>query len=116
MDGKKYALPIPRAITTGIIFEAAEKFGLEVDQEKASPEDAFDPHTGFPVRDYVPRVILLGDSLPSPYQVRKPVPRDLLLGHLPEKLLAAKEYIYKRHEEWIAHLEEWRTKRREQIL
>jgi len=30
---KKYALPIPRAITTGIIFEAAEKFGLEVDQE-----------------------------------------------------------------------------------
>ena len=96
MDGKKYALPIPRAITTGIIFEAAEKFGLEVDQEKASSEDAFDPHTGFPVRDYVPRVILLGDS--------------------PEKLLAAKEYIYKKHEEWIAHLEEWRTKRREQIL
>jgi hypothetical protein len=36
---KRYALPIPRAITTGIVFEAAEKFGLEVDQEKP-PEDA----------------------------------------------------------------------------
>ncbi len=93
---RKYALPIPRGITTGIVFEAAEKFGLEVTQEEASSEDAFDPRTGFPIRDYVPRMILRGDS--------------------PDKLLAAKEYIYKRHEEWISHLEEWRTKRREQIL
>ena len=96
MEEKKYALPIPRGVTTGIVFEAAEKFGLQVDQEKANPDDAFDPHTGFPIRDFVPRMILIGDS--------------------PEKLLAAKEYIDKKHEEWIEHLEEWRTRRRMQIL
>ncbi|RJS83231.1 hypothetical protein CW713_04095 [Methanophagales archaeon] len=94
MEEKIYELPIPRAITTGIIFEAAEKFGLEVDQEKP-PEDAFDPRTNLPIRDYVPRIILRGDS--------------------PEKLLAAKEYIYKKHEEWITNLEEWRKRRMEQI-
>ncbi|MCK4476753.1 MAG: hypothetical protein KAU16_08515 [Methanophagales archaeon] len=95
MEEKKYELPIPRAITTGIIFEAAEKFGLEVDQEKP-PEDAFDPRTDLPTKDYVPRIILRGDS--------------------PETLLAAKEYIQKKHEEWIANLEERRKGRMEQIL
>jgi hypothetical protein len=94
MEEKIYELPIPRAITTGIIFEAAEKFGLEVDQEKP-PEDAFDPGTDLPIKDYVPRIILRGDS--------------------PEKLLAAKEYIYKKHEEWITNVEEWRKRRMEQI-
>nr|AAU82706.1 hypothetical protein GZ19C7_2 [uncultured archaeon GZfos19C7] len=93
-EKKKYALPIPRAITTGIVFEAAEKFGLEVDQEKP-PEDAFDPRTDLPVKDYVPRMLLWGDS--------------------PEKLLEAKEYIYKKHEEWITNLEGRRKGRMEQI-
>ena len=94
MEEKIYELPIPRAITTGIIFEAAEKFGLEVDQEKP-PEDAFDPRTNLPIRDYVPRIILRGDS--------------------PEKLLAAKEYIHKKHEAWIANIDEWRKRRMGQI-
>ena len=62
MEEKKYALPIPRGVTTGIVFEAAEKFGLQVDQEKANPDEAFDPRTGFPIRDFVPRMILIGDS------------------------------------------------------
>jgi len=93
-EKKRYALPIPRAITTGIVFEAAEKFGLEVDQEKP-PEDAFDPRTDLPVKDYVPRMLLWGDS--------------------PEKLLEAKEYIYKKHEKWIANLEGRRKGRMEQI-
>jgi hypothetical protein len=95
MVEKKYALPIPRAITTGIIFEAAELYGLEVDQEKP-PEDAFDPRTDLPTKEYVPRILLWGDS--------------------PEKLLEAKDYIYRKHEEWIKGLEEWRKMRREQIL
>ena len=90
----KYELRIPRAITTGIIFEAAEKFGLEVDQDKP-PEDAFDPRTDLPTKDYVPGMVLRGTSQ--------------------EKLLAARDYIYKRHEEWIAGLEEWRKRRIEQI-
>ena len=94
MEEKKYELPIPRAIATGIIFEAAEKFGLEVDQEKP-PEDAFDPRTDLPIKDYVPRIILRGES--------------------PEALLDAKEYIYKKHEEWITGLEERRKGRMEQI-
>ncbi|MHC1624157.1 MAG: hypothetical protein ACXQTR_06165 [Candidatus Methanospirareceae archaeon] len=94
MKEKIYTLPIPRAITTGIIFEAAEKFGLEVGQEEP-PEDAFDIRTDLPIKDYVPRVILRGDS--------------------PEKLVAAQEYIYKKHEEWITNLEEWRTMRRERF-
>jgi hypothetical protein len=94
MEEKKYELPIPRAITTGIVFEAAEKFGLEVDQEKP-PEDAFDARTDLPIKDYVPRMILRGDS--------------------PETLLAAKEYIQKKHEEWITNLEERRKGRMEQI-
>jgi hypothetical protein len=93
-EKKKYALPIPRAIATGIIFEAAEKFGLEVDQEKP-PEDAFDPNTDLPTKDYVPRIILRGDS--------------------PETLLEAKEYIYTKHENWIANLEVRRKGRMEQI-
>jgi hypothetical protein len=94
MEEKIYTLPIPRAITTGIIFEAAEKFGLEVDQEEP-PEDAFDIRTDLPIKDYVPRIILRGDS--------------------PEKLVAAQEYIYKKHEEWITNLEEWRKMRRERF-
>ncbi len=94
MEERKYELPIPRAIATGIIFEAAEKFGLEVDQEKP-PEDAFDVRTDLPTRDYVPRIILRGDS--------------------PETLLEAKEYIHKKHEEWIEGLEERRKGRMEQI-
>jgi hypothetical protein len=95
MEEKKYELRIPRAITTGIIFEAAEKFGLEVDQEKP-PEDAFDPRTDLPTKDYVPSVVLRGESQ--------------------EKLLAARDYIYKKHEEWISGIEEWRKSRMEQIL
>jgi len=94
MEEKKYALRIPRAITTGIIFEAAEKFELGVDQEKP-PDDAFDVRTDLPTRDYVPQILLWGDS--------------------PEKLLAAKEYIQKKHEEWIMGIEDWRKMRREQI-
>ncbi|MCW3135778.1 MAG: hypothetical protein N2V77_02405 [Canidatus Methanoxibalbensis ujae] len=44
----KYEIVIPRGIATGIVFEAAEKFGLEVDQE---------------VRDEdVPKIVLRGDS------------------------------------------------------
>ena len=91
---EKYALPIPRAIATGIIFEAAEKFGLEVDQEKP-PEDAFDPRTDLPVKDYVPRIILWGES--------------------PEQLMEAKEYIYKKHEKWITNIDAGRKSRMEQI-
>ncbi len=94
MEERKYELPIPRAIATGIIFEAAEKFGLEVDQEKPA-EDAFDVRTDLPTRDYVPRIILRGDSR--------------------ETLLEAEEYIHKKHEEWITGLEERRKRRMEQI-
>ena len=93
-EERKYALRIPRGIATGIVFEAAEKFGLEVDQEKQS-EDCFDPASGLPVKEYVPHMILQGDS--------------------PEQLLAAQEYIYKRHEEWIEGIEEYRKRRHEQI-
>ncbi len=95
MEEKKYALPIPRGITTGIIFEAAERFGLEVDQEKP-PEDAFDIRTDLPIKDYVPRILIWGDS--------------------PDTVIAAQEYILKRHEEWIANLEDWRKMRRERFL
>ncbi|MBA5941872.1 MAG: hypothetical protein H0M93_00840 [Methanophagales archaeon] len=94
MEEKKYALRIPRGIATGIIFEAAEKYELIVEQEKP-PEDAFDMTTGMPVKDYVPQMVLRGDS--------------------PENLMAAQEYIYKKHEEWIAGVEEWRKIRHEQI-
>ncbi|MCD6456824.1 MAG: hypothetical protein J7K81_08590 [Methanophagales archaeon] len=93
-EKRKYALPIPRAIATGIVFEAAEKFGLEVDQEKP-PEDAFDPRTDLPIKDYVPRMILWGES--------------------PEQLMEVKEYIYKKHEKWITNIEELRKNRMEQI-
>ena len=92
MEERKYALPIPRAIATGIIFEAAEKFDLEVDQEKTD-DDAFDIITGLPRKDYVPRIILRGDS--------------------PEQLYAAREYIYKKHEEWIERIEDSRRMRSE---
>jgi hypothetical protein len=95
MDEKKYELRIPRGIATGIVFEAAGIFELEVDQEEASVDDAFDMATGLPIKDYVPLIVLRGDSQ--------------------EKLLAAKEYIYKKHEEWIENLEKWREMRREQI-
>jgi hypothetical protein len=94
MSEKIYTLPIPRAITTGIIFEAAEKFGCEVSQEKP-PEDAWDPRSEMPIKDYVPRIVLQSDS--------------------PDKLVAAQEYIYKKHEEWIQGLEEWRAMRRERL-
>ncbi len=94
MSEKIYTLPIPRAIATGIIFEAAEKFELDVSQEKP-PEDAFDVRTDMPIKDYVPRIILQSDS--------------------PDKLVAAQEYIYKKHEEWIQGLEEWRAMRRERF-
>lgn len=92
-EERKYALRIPRGIATGIVFEAAEKFGLEVDQEKQS-DDGYDPASGLPVREYVPHMIIQGDS--------------------PEQLLAAQEYIYKRHEAWIEGIEEWRKRRHEQ--
>jgi len=95
MEEKRYELRIPRGIATGIVFEAAALFELEVDQEDASIDDAFDMTTGLPIKDYVPQMVLRGDSQ--------------------EKLLAAKEYIYKKHEEWIANLEKWREMRREQI-
>ena len=95
MEEKRYELRIPRGITTGIVFEAAALFELEVDQEEASVDDAFDMTTGLPIRDYVPQMVLRGDSQ--------------------EKLLAAREYIYKKHEEWIESLEKWREMRREQI-
>jgi hypothetical protein len=95
MEEKKYVLPLPRAVTTGIIFEAAEKFGLEVDQERP-PEDAFDPRTDLPLKDYVPRIILKGDS--------------------PEILMEANEYIIKKHGEWINGLEDWRKMRINKIL
>ncbi len=94
MEEKRYALRIPRGIATGIVLEAAEKFELVFDQDQA-PEDAFDMVTGLPVKDYVPPMVLRGDS--------------------PEILIAAQEYIYKRHEEWIEGVEEWRKIRREQI-
>jgi hypothetical protein len=94
MEEKKYGLRIPRGIATGIILEAAEIFKLEVDQEK-QPEDAFDIVSGLPIKDYVPQMILRGGS--------------------PEKLIAAQEYIYKKHEEWLEGVEEWRKMRREQI-
>ncbi|MBN1763046.1 MAG: hypothetical protein JW878_08245 [Methanomicrobia archaeon] len=94
MEEKKYGLRIPRGIATGIIFEAAERFGLEVDQDKP-PEDAFDMTTGLPVKDYVPQTVLRGEST--------------------EILMAAQDYIYKRHEEWVEGVEEWRKMRREQI-
>jgi hypothetical protein len=93
-EKKKYGLRIPRGIATGIVFEAAEKYGLEVDQDKP-PEDAFDMVTGLPIKDYVPQMILRGDS--------------------PEILMSAQEYIYQRHEEWVEGVEEWRKMRREQI-
>ncbi|MBE0516552.1 MAG: hypothetical protein IBX41_04055 [Methanophagales archaeon] len=95
MEDKKYELRIPRGITTGIVFEAAGIFELEVDQEEASVDDAFDMTTGLPIKDYVPQIVLRGDSQ--------------------EKLLAAREFIYKKHEEWIENLEKWREMRREQI-
>lgn len=95
MDEKKYQIRIPRGITTGIVFEAAEIFELEVDQEEPSVDDAFDMATGLPIKDYVPCMILRGDSK--------------------EKLLAAQAYIYKKHEEWIEGIEKWRELRREQI-
>jgi len=94
-EKKKYALPIPRAITTGIVFEAAEKFGLELDQEKP-PDDAFDRQSDLPTKDYVPRMILWGDS--------------------PDILMEAKEYIYTKHEEWILNIDEWRKMRNAQIM
>ncbi|MDI6811403.1 MAG: hypothetical protein QMD80_07020 [archaeon] len=95
MEEKRYELRIPRGVTTGIVFEAAALFELEVDQEEASVDDAFDMTTGLPIKDYVPQMVLRGDSQ--------------------EKLLAAREYIYKKHEEWIENLEKWREMRREQI-
>lgn len=94
-EKKRYALPIPRGMTTGIVFEAAEKFGLEIDQEDA-PDDAFDSRTDMPTKEFVPRMILLCDS--------------------PETLMVAKEYIAKKHEEWITNLEEWRKMRNTQIM
>lgn len=95
MEEKKYELRIPRGVATGIVFEAAGIFELEVDQEEASIDDSFDMATGLPIKDYVPQIVLRGDSQ--------------------EKLLAAREYIYKKHEEWIENLEKWREMRREQI-
>jgi hypothetical protein len=95
MGDEKYALALPRGITTGIIFEAVEKFGLEIGQEEQS-EDAFDPRTDLPTKDYVPRVVLWSDS--------------------PEKLEEAKEYIFKKHEEWITGLEDWRKMRMNKIM
>jgi len=94
-EKKKYALPIPRGMTTGIVFEAAEKFGLEIDQEEA-PDDAFDSRTDMPTKDYVPRMILVCDS--------------------PDTLMEAKEYIYTKHEDWISNIDERRKMRQEQIL
>lgn len=94
-EKKKYALPIPRGITTGIVFEAVEKFGLEIDQEEA-PQDAFDSRTDMPTKEFVPRMILWGDS--------------------PETLMVAKEYISKKHEEWITNVDEWRRMRNAQIM
>jgi len=82
-------------MTTGIVFEAAEKFGLEIDQEEA-PQDAFDSKTDMPTKEYVPRMILVSDS--------------------PETLMEAKEYIGKKHEEWISNLDEWRKMRNAQIM
>jgi len=94
MEEKKYVLRIPRGIATGIIFEAAERFGLAVDQDKP-PEDAFDMTTGLPVKDYVPETVLRGEST--------------------EILMAAQDYIYKRHEEWVEGVEEWRKMRSAEI-
>lgn len=92
-EEKKYGLRIPRGIATGIVLEAAERFGLEVEQDKP-PENAFDT-AGMPVKDYVPQVVLRGDST--------------------EILMAAQEYIYKKHEEWVDGIEDWRKMRREEI-
>lgn len=95
MEDKKYVLPLPRGITTGIVFEAVEKFGLEIDQEEQS-EDAFDPRTDLPTKDYVPRMVLRSNSQ--------------------ETLMEAKEYIFKKHEEWINGLEDWRKMRMNKIM
>jgi hypothetical protein len=94
MEDEKYALALPRGITTGIIFEAVEKFGLEIGQEEQS-EDAFDPRTDLPTKDYVPRIVLWGDSA--------------------EKMEQAKEYIFTKHGEWINGLEDWRKMRMNKI-
>ena len=95
MEDEKYVLPIPRGITTGIVFEAVEKFGLEIGQEEQS-EDAFDPRTDLPTKDYVPRMVLRSNSQ--------------------ETLMEAKEYIFKKHEEWINGLEDWRKMRMNEIM
>ncbi len=95
MEDKKYVLPLPRGITTGIVFEAVEKFGLEIDQEEQS-EDASDPRTDLPTKDYVPRMVLRSNSQ--------------------ETLMEAKEYIFKKHEEWINGLEDWRKMRMNKIM
>ena len=96
-EEEKYELAIPRAIATGIILEAAEIFGLEVDQEKGGRENAFGIEgEELPKGDYVPRVVLRGESK--------------------ETLLEARDYIYKKHEEWIGSLEERRKMRNEQIM
>ena len=95
MEDEKYSLPLPRGITTGIVFEAVEKFGLEIGQEEQS-EDAFDPRTDLPTKDYVPRIVLWSNS--------------------PETLMEAKEYIFKKHEEWINGLEDWRKMRMNKIM
>ncbi len=94
-EKKKYALPIPRAIATGIVFEAVEKFGLELDQEKP-PDDAFDRQSDLPTKEYVPRILLWSDS--------------------PETLMDAKEYIYTKHEAWISNIDDRRKMRQEQIM
>ncbi|MBA7554758.1 hypothetical protein ES705_47389 [subsurface metagenome] len=44
------------------------------------------------------------------------MPGIVLRGDSEEELLVAKDYIYKKHEEWISGLEEWRKNRMEQIL
>ena len=95
MEDEKYALPLPRGITTGIVFEAVEKFGLEIGQEEQS-DDAFDPRTDLPTKDYVPRMVLWSNSQ--------------------ETLMEAKEYIFKKHEEWINGLEDWRKMRMDKIM
>jgi len=95
MEEKRFELRIPRGIAAGIIFEAAAIFELVVDQEDAAGDDAFDMATGLPIKDYVPCMVLRGDSQ--------------------EKLVAAQQYIYKKHEEWMDNIEKWREMRREQI-
>jgi len=44
------------------------------------------------------------------------VPRMILVCDSPETLMDAKEYIAKKHEEWITNLEEWRKMRNTQIM